>query len=143
MATMVSIAGALGTCTSGCCYVGRFVAMLNIGEHAGTHYLQADKRPSPAASPLSPQKNQGGHDAKSTSPGMDSAPPFDHEARFSRGSLHRRVHEMPVDRRDHEDCVGPICEQDDSSEYPAPVAGAQIGNEPQQPPTIARLAYIM
>jgi hypothetical protein len=74
-----------------------------------------------SASSLSPQKDQGCHDAQGTSPGMESAQPLEHAARFSRGGLRRRVHETPVDRRDHEQRVRPICEQDDGSEQPPPV----------------------
>src|SRR5271165_5418437 len=36
-------------------------------------------------------------------------------------------------RHDHEDRVGPICEQDDGSEQPTPVEGAEIGDEPEDP----------
>ena len=63
---------------------------------------------------------------------MESAPPLDHEARFSRGSLWRGVHEAPVDRHDREDRARPIRQQDDCSEQPTPVEGAEIGNEPEE-----------
>jgi hypothetical protein len=36
------------------------------------------------------------HEAESTSSGMESAPSFEHAARFSRGDLRRRVHETAV-----------------------------------------------
>src|SRR5712691_2584977 len=90
-------------------------------------------RRSAATSPLSPQKDQGCHEAQSTSPGMESAPLLEHAATFGRGALRRSVHETAVDRHDHEDRVRPICEQDDGSEQPTPVEGAKIGNEPEEP----------
>ena len=46
---------------------------------------------------------------------MKSAPPLKHPLRFSRGGLRRRVHETAVGRRDHEDRVRPICQQDEGS----------------------------
>jgi hypothetical protein len=64
---------------------------------------------------------------------MKSTPSLEHAARFSRGGLRRRVHETPVDRHDHEDRVRPICQQDEGSEQPTPVEGAQNGNEHKEP----------
>jgi hypothetical protein len=65
---------------------------------------------------------------------MESAPSFEHVARFSRGDLRRRVmRRLLVGMITHEDRVGPIREQDDGSEQPAPVEGAEIGSEPQGP----------
>jgi hypothetical protein len=64
---------------------------------------------------------------------MKSTPALEHAARFGRGGLRRRVHETPVGRHDDEDRVRPICEQDDGSEQPTPVEGADIGDEPEDP----------
>ena len=64
---------------------------------------------------------------------MKNAPPPDHAARFGRGGLYRRVHQTAVSRHDHEDCLGPICEQDHGSEQPTPVEGAEAGDEPEDP----------
>ena len=44
-----------------------------------------------------------------------------------------RVHQAVVGRQDHEDRVGPIREQDDGSEQPAPLESAQKGNDPEEP----------
>jgi len=35
--------------------------------------------------------------------------------------------------RDHDDCVGPINEQDDGSEQPTPLEGAEKGNDREEP----------
>jgi hypothetical protein len=64
---------------------------------------------------------------------MESAPPLEHAARFGRDGLRRHVNKTPVGRHDHKDRVRPIREQDDSSERPSPVEGAEIGNEPEEP----------
>ena len=64
---------------------------------------------------------------------MERPPPLDQLARFRRGGLRWRVHELPVGRHDHEDRVGPISEQDDGSKQPTPVEGAQKCNEPEEP----------
>jgi len=82
---------------------------------------------------LSPQKDQSCREAKSTPPGMENTPPPDHATRFGRGGLRRCVHQAAVGRHDHEDRVGPICEQDHGSQQPMPVEGAEIGADSEDP----------
>jgi hypothetical protein len=64
---------------------------------------------------------------------MESAPPLEHAALFSRGFFRRRVHETPVGRHHHVGRVRPICEQDDGSKQPTPIERAQKCNEPEEP----------
>src|ERR1700736_6084138 len=64
---------------------------------------------------------------------MENTPLLEHAARFGRGGLWRRVHETVVRRRDHEQRVRPICEQDDGAEQPTPVEGAEISEQPEKP----------
>jgi hypothetical protein len=56
---------------------------------------------------------------------MKGSPPLKQAARFGRRGLRRRVHQIAVGRHDHEDRVGPVCEQDRGSEQPTPVEGAE------------------
>jgi hypothetical protein len=75
-------------------------------EHARArwyHHLQAYERPRPAASPLSPQKDLGCHEARSTTLGMESGPPLEHATRFSRGGLRRRCPQTPLGRQEPAD----------------------------------------
>src|SRR5215471_19569262 len=58
------------------------------------------------ASSLSPQKYESCDEPKSTSPGMENAPPPDRAASFGRGGLRRRVYETAVGRHNHENRVG-------------------------------------
>ena len=92
------------------------------------------------ASSLSPQKYESCDEPESTAAGMEKPPLPNHAARFGGGRLRRRVHEMTIGRHDKEDRVGPICEQDQGPEQPAPFEGAEKRDEP---PTTARLACIM
>jgi len=55
---------------------------------------------------------------------MESTPPLEHAALFSPGGLRQRVHKTPVGPHDHEDRVGPICEQKDGYEQPTPIERA-------------------
>src|SRR5215472_5689902 len=64
---------------------------------------------------------------------VKNAPSPDHAACFSRGDARRRVHQAAVGWRDHEDCVGPIYKQDDGSEQPTPLEGAEKGDHPEEP----------
>ena len=88
--------------------------------------LSTEVRRSAAISSPRPWKDQCGRDAQGASTGMECAPPLEHAAGFSCGSLWRHGHEPPVGRHDHEDRVGPICEQDYGSKHPAPVEGTQL-----------------
>ena len=56
----------------------------------------------------------------------------------------RRVHQTAVGRHDHEDRVGPVCEQDHGSQQRTPIEGAEIGDEPEDPAddSEARLHYV-
>src|SRR5260370_24170229 len=94
----------------------------------GLRFLARASAWNSAALPLSPQKDQGSRKAENTSAGMESAPPLKHTPRFSRGGLRWRVHETVVRRRDHEQRVRPICEQDYGSNQPTPISGAESGN---------------
>src|ERR1700730_12924737 len=94
-------------------------------DHRRTH-CQPGLAQRVANSSVSPQKDQGCHEAEGTSAGMESAPPFEHAARFCRGGLRRRVRETPVDRGDHKQRVRPFCEQGDGTEQPMPVEGAEM-----------------
>src|SRR5215467_212568 len=84
-------------------------------------------------SPLSPQKNQRRREPNNASTSVKHAPPPDHAACFSRGGARRRVHQTAVGWHDHEDRVGPIYKQDDGSEQPTPLEGAEKGNDPEEP----------
>jgi hypothetical protein len=64
---------------------------------------------------------------------MENAPPPDYSTRFGRGGSWWRVHQAAVGRHDYKDRVGPICEQDDGSEQPAPLEDAEKGNAPEEP----------
>ena len=63
---------------------------------------------------------------------MKNAPPPDHAARFSRGGAGWRIQAV-VGRHDHKDRVGPIREQDDGSEEPAPFEGAEKSADSEKP----------
>ena len=52
-----------------------------------------------------------------------NAPAPNHAARFGRGGARWRLHQPAVGPRHYDDRVGPICEQDNGSEQPAPLAG--------------------
>jgi len=84
-------------------------------------------------SPLSPQKNQRRREPNNASTSVKHAPPPDHAACFSRGGARRRVHQAAVGWRDHEDRVGPIYKQDDGSEQPTSLEGAEKGDHPEEP----------
>jgi hypothetical protein len=64
---------------------------------------------------------------------MQGSPPPKQPARFIRSGLCRRVHETVVRRRDQEQRIRPIREQDDCSEQPTPLEGCEKGNEPEEP----------
>ncbi len=64
---------------------------------------------------------------------MKRSPPLKHAARFICGRVRRCFHETVVCRRNYEQCVRLICEQDDGSEQPTPVRRAEIGDEPENP----------
>ena len=77
--------------------------------------------------------DEGRREPKSASSGMKNAPPLNHAARFGRRGAGWRVHPAVVGRHDHEDRVGPIREQDDGSEEPAPFEGAEKGDDSEKP----------
>src|SRR5262249_4447919 len=85
------------------------------------------------ASSLSPQKYESCDEPKSTAAGMEKPPLPNQAARFGGGSLRRRVHETAVGRHDHENRVGPICEQDHGTEQPTPIEAAEKRGEPEDP----------
>src|SRR5215468_6310605 len=64
------------------------------------------------ASSLSPEENQRCREPENTPPCMENAPPPDHTACLGCYGLRRCIHETAVGWHDHEDRVGPICEQD-------------------------------
>jgi hypothetical protein len=74
---------------------------------------------------------------------MENAPPPDHTPRFSRGGARRRVYQAVVGWHDHDDRVGPICEQDEGSEQPTPLEGAEKRDETEDAPLLPRLICIM
>jgi hypothetical protein len=82
------------------------------------------RNPEVGTSWLSPAENQSRREPENTSPGMENTPPPDHASCIGRDGLGRRVHETAVGRHNHEDRVGPICEQDQGTEEPTPIAGS-------------------